>query len=58
MQLFNFKTDEDRVDRIKAAGQAEGISASEWLRRMCDRALSGKGEALEAARLRERVANP
>ena len=54
---FNFKTDEDRVARIKAAGHAEGISASEWLRRVSDRALSGDGDAGEAARLRVRVAN-
>ena len=57
MQLFNFKTDEDRVDRIKAAARAEGISASEWLRRVSDRATSGAGPEGEAARLRERVAS-
>lgn len=56
MELFAFKTAEDRVNRIKESARREGISASEWLRRMCDRALSGEGEALEAARLRERVA--
>ena len=56
MELFAFKTAEDRINQIKAAARREGISASEWLRRMCDRALSGEGEAVEAARLRERVA--
>ena len=57
MQLFTFKTDDARVARIKAAARREGISASEWLRRVSDRATSGEGEAREAARLRERVAN-
>ena len=57
MQLFNFRTAEDRVDRIKAAARAEVVSASEWIRRVIDRATSGEGEAGEAARLRERVAN-
>ena len=57
MQLFNFKTDEDRVDRIKAAGQAEGILPVSGCGACVIARLSGKGEALEAARLRERVAN-
>ena len=56
MELFAFKTAEDRINQIKAAARREGISASEWLRRMCDRALSCvSGEAVEAASARVNV---